>query len=206
MMFPLQQTQLPIRLHVVSRTPGRIRLRIAPEQRQDEVMNDIKQLLQTYLSGIERVRTNTQTGSVTLYFSGGMAPFEAAFSTLCQSGVILSDIPTGQSTIATRLTTALAGINQRVNLATEGSMDLRLLFPLLLTFLALRQVFSNSPRLNTAPWYILAWYAFDSFMKLNRSQGDPPLEIQTLETEAVPVAQPTRDRDGGSVKRQKASL
>jgi hypothetical protein len=42
--------------------------------------------------------------------------------------------------------------------------------PLFLSLLALRQLFSKSPRLKTAPWYILAWYAFDSFLKLN----DPP--------------------------------
>jgi len=46
-------------------------------------------------------------------------------------------------------------------------MDLRFLFPLILTLLALQQLFSKSPCLNTAPWYILAWYAFDSFLKLN---------------------------------------
>jgi hypothetical protein len=174
----LEQGNLPIRLHIVSKTQGRIRLRIAPEHRQDEVMTGIKHLIETFLDGIEHIRTNTQTGSVVIYFTGEIAQLEDAFSTLNASGIVLNDTPTEKSTAAARLTTAISGLNQRVNLATEGTIDLRFLFPLLLALLALRQLFSKSPRLNTAPWYILAWYAFDSFVKLNSSDSDKSQKLK----------------------------
>jgi hypothetical protein len=57
--------------------------------------------------------------------------------------------------------------------ATAGSVDLRFLFPLLLSLLALRQIFTKSPGLKTSHWYVLAWYAFDSFMKLNNTKESP---------------------------------
>nr|OEJ74038.1 hypothetical protein BH720_16560 [Desertifilum tharense IPPAS B-1220] len=111
------------------------------------------------------------------------------------SGIVLNDTPTGKLTATTKLTRAIARLNQRVNLATEGTMDLRFLFPLLLALLSLRQMFSKSPRLNTAPWYILAWYAFDSFMKLN-SQEDKVAtpEMQTNETQTLNTHNPTKNR------------
>jgi hypothetical protein len=162
-----QPTNLPIHLHIVSQTPKRIRLRIAPEHRQEEVMEEIKDLLPTFLGGVEQVRTNLTTGSVTIYFAQKRGGLEDVFSCLREGGIVVSDVPSQPATAAARLTSSMAALNRRVNLATEGSLDLRFLLPLFLAALALRQFFSGGPRLNTAPWYILAWYAFDSFMKLN---------------------------------------
>lgn len=170
MQFPtLEHVNLPIRLHVVSKTPGRIRLRVAPEYRQEQLMNEIKQLVKTFSREVTQVRTNPQTGSIVICFTGETSQFENTFLTLTQSGMILNDIPAEVTTATSKVTQKISRFNQQINLATEGSVDLRFLFPLILALLALRQLFSKSPRLNTAPWYILAWYAFDSFVKLNSS-------------------------------------
>jgi len=179
----LEHVNLPIRLHIVSKTPGRIRLRVAPEYRQDHLMNEIKQLLTTLSGEVTQVRTNAQTGSIVIYFTGEISQFENIFSTLSQSGMILNDIPVEVTTATSKVTQTISRFNQRINLATEGSVDLRFLFPLILALLALRQLFSKSPRLNTAPWYILAWYAFDSFIKLNSSNESQKVTKTTHSTE-----------------------
>jgi hypothetical protein len=197
----LQHVKLPIRLHVVSKTPGRIRLRVAPEYRQDSTMAEIANALKTFVTSIEKVHTNAQTGSITISFRGETKQLEDAFSNLSQFGVILNDIPIAESTASDKVTAAMAGLNQRVKLATEGSLDLRFLFPLLLALLAVRQMVSKSPRLNTAPWYVLAWYAFDSFMKLNAPQQDTVMQTegQALNSQK-PVRNQPRRRQAAQVK------
>jgi hypothetical protein len=52
--------------------------------------------------------------------------------------------------------------------ATDGQ-DLRALLPLGVGLLALRQALRGRGRLDDAPWYVLGWYAFDSFWKLRPS-------------------------------------
>jgi hypothetical protein len=64
-----------------------------------------------------------------------------------------------------------------------------------------RQMVSKSPRLNTAPWYVLAWYAFDSFMKLNAPQQDTVMQTegQALNSQK-PVRNQPRRRQAAQVK------
>jgi hypothetical protein len=49
-------------------------------------------------------------------------------------------------------------------------VDLRFLFPLSLSLLALRQLLVKGWQLELIPWYVLAWYAFDSFIKLHPTE------------------------------------
>jgi hypothetical protein len=168
--FPLEKVSTPIYLQVVSRTPGRIRWRVSPEHREGETMSQIASAIQVFFPQIHTIRTNIQTGSLTVYYEREQVNWEEILSQLPSLGVILEDTPKilpETSQAAANLTSAMAGLNQRVKQATEGSFDLRFLMPLFLSLLALRQLFSKSPRLKTAPWYVLAWYAFDSFLKLN---------------------------------------
>ena len=171
--FPLEKVSTPLRLQVISRTPGRVRLRVSPEHREGETMSQIASAIAVFFPQIHKIRTNIQTGSLTVYYEGEQVNFEEILSQLPSFGVIIEDgakILPETSQAAANLTSVMAGLNQRVKQATEGSFDLRILMPLFLSLLALRQLFSKSPRLKTAPWYLLAWYAFDSFLKLN----EPP--------------------------------
>jgi len=77
--------------------------------------------------------------------------------------------PGGQSETATGVMSAMAELNERVRWMTNGAADLRLLLPLGLGALALRQVLDKGFELEEIPWYTLAWYAFDSFVKLHNS-------------------------------------
>jgi hypothetical protein len=133
-------------------------------------MSQVASAIKVFFPQIHRVRTNVQTGSLTVYYEHEQVNFEEMLSQLSSFGVIIDDearVLPETSQAAANLTRVMAGLNQRVKQATEGTLDLRFLIPLFLSLLALRQLFSKSPRLKTAPWYVLAWYAFDSFLKLN---------------------------------------
>lgn len=69
--------------------------------------------------------------------------------------------------VAEGLSNAVSQFNEQVKQTTVGVVDLRLLVPAGLAALAFRQMLSKGLQLDEIPWYTLAWYAFDTFMKLN---------------------------------------
>ncbi len=62
--------------------------------------------------------------------------------------------------------------DRRVAETSGGTADLRTLVPISFAVLAARQILSG--QLGSIPGYVLLWYAFDSFMKLRRS--DPGID------------------------------
>jgi hypothetical protein len=181
----------PISFQVVSRTPGRLRLRICRQYRESEKMAEIASILPAFFPQIEEIRSNAQTGSLTVYYAPEAIALEEVLPQLQNFGVVLEDAPKAlpeTSQAAANLTGVLAALNQRVKQVTAGEVDLRFLVPLFFGLLALRQAFLKSPRLKTAPWYVLAWYAFDSFLKLNRPPTKPAPKKQ------LPPTQPEGDK------------
>lgn len=176
--FPLQEGSQLIHLKLVSRTPGRVRLRVPPERRDAGAMAEIASGINTFFPQIQTIRTNSQTGSITVYYEPEKVDFENILPLLPSFGIVLDagapkPLPETSQASAS-ITSAVAGLNQRLKQTTEGAVDLRFLVPLFFTLLALRQLFAKTPRLQTAPWYVLAWYAFDSFLKLNNVWEERP--------------------------------
>ncbi|HEY9752374.1 MAG TPA: hypothetical protein V6C46_05455 [Coleofasciculaceae cyanobacterium] len=164
---------LPIQLRVLSQTPDRLRVRLAQAYWEPEVMEQIALALQQLMDSVQRVKTNPQTGSLTLYLGAGQESWETIVGPLEEMGVIAiaadaADLPSASQ----QLTGLMASWNQRVNQWTEGTADLRFLMPMALAILALRRLLAKGGGLQSAPWYILAWYAFDSFIKLNSPQTE----------------------------------
>lgn len=157
---------LPIRVHLVSRAPGRVRLRVSSPHRHNHKMESIACALNERLE-IYRVRTNVQSGSITVFHTREYSSFENICAILQDLGIIFHDVTEGQSRAAAGVTQAAADLNQRVNRATRGAVDLRFLIPLSFSALALRQLLVKGLQLEIIPWYVLAWYAFDSFIKLH---------------------------------------
>jgi hypothetical protein len=163
----LDSVPLPLHIYIVSNTPGRLRFRVAREHRQPATLATIADTLKSFADQVHTVRATVSTGSITLYYSGDAVDFNETMAALQQFGMVVVDVPSGRSQASTQVTNTLARANQWLAFQTEGTMDLRVLVPLIFAFLALRQL-TKSPGLNTAPWYVLAWYAFDSFCKLNQ--------------------------------------
>jgi hypothetical protein len=168
---------LPIHAAIVSRTPGRIRLRIARLHRQHHKIEPITKALKERLE-IDRVKTNLKNGSIIVYHERDRSSFDDIEAVLKDLGIVFLEItesatiPTGKSQAATEVSNAVFDLNKRVKKATNGAVDLRFLLPLSFSALAVRQLLIKGLQLEIIPWYVLAWYAFDSFIKLHYT-SDP---------------------------------
>jgi hypothetical protein len=82
-------------------------------------------------------------------------------------------VPEGQSHGAAGINNFVSTLNEHTGRMTQGVADLRLLMSLGLGAVALRQLIVKGLELDEIPWYTLAWYAFDSFGKLNQGYAPP---------------------------------
>ena len=156
----------PISTRVVSSTPGRLRLRVAPSHRQSGEMQRIANELQTN-PNVHQVRMNIPNGSIVINHDGEDGSLHNVFTSLRDLGIIFGDIALGKSDAAEEVSNAVVDLNKRVRQATDNVVDLRFLFPLGLGIFSIRQLLARGLQLETIPWYVLAWYAFDSFIKLH---------------------------------------
>lgn len=151
---------------IVSKTPGRLRLRVARQHRKPEEMQRIAHILEAQ-PNVTQVRTNISQGSIVINHDHKDESWENLVGTLIDLGIIFADIAEGKSDVAMDVSGAVVDLNKRVEQATNGAVDLRLLFPFGLSILAVRQLMKQGLQIEIIPWYVLAWYAFDSFIKLH---------------------------------------
>ncbi len=157
---------------VVSNTPGRLRLRIAQPHRQVRYMQRLVSSLEAH-PNVYQVKSNIHHGSILIHHDGGDNSLENILSTLWDLGIIFKDITEGKSEAATEVSNAVVDLNKRVQRATNNFVDLRFLFPLTLGVLSIRQLIIKGLQFEIIPWYVLAWYAFDSFLKLHALSVKP---------------------------------
>lgn len=157
---------------IVSQTSGRLRIRLAREARDQKLIHSLANYLKNKLE-ISRIRTNLQTGSITIFYATNLSNFQQIKADFLNLGVQLldrdfsPDVWTQKSLGAEKIVNFLGAVNQRVGQETQGTIDLRLLVPLGFSVLAIRQLLIKGLILDYIPWYVLAWYAFDSFIKLH---------------------------------------
>jgi hypothetical protein len=156
----------PILTKIVSNTPGRLRLRVAHSHRQKEEMQRLAKTLEANPS-INNVRMNVQQGSITIQHNRDDESFKNVLTTLYDLGIIFADITGGKSEAAAGVSDSIVDLNKRVHDATKGLIDLRIIMPIGLATLSIRQLLIKGLQLEIIPWYVLAWYAFDSFIKLH---------------------------------------
>ncbi|MDJ0620382.1 MAG: hypothetical protein QNJ63_27195 [Calothrix sp. MO_192.B10] len=166
------QNLFSLEAQIISQTPGRVRLRVIPAHRQQQkivpLVNALKARLEIY-----RVKNNIPTGSITVLHGRELLSSQDMLTVLQDLGVNLVEIAqesgrsTSNSSSAAAVIKTASDLNQRVKTATDDAIDLRFLFPLSLGVLAARQLIVKGWQLEFIPWYVLAWYAFDSFLKLN---------------------------------------
>lgn len=74
------------------------------------------------------------------------------------------------SVLAQTVQKGMSEFDTRIREATQGTVDARSLTPIVFGGLALRQLIFKGLQLDDVPWYVLAWYSFDSFMKFHDRQ------------------------------------
>jgi hypothetical protein len=166
--------------HIVSSTPHRTRFRVSQKRRNKAEMKRIAEALKAE-PDVTEVHTNVQTGSIVVQHEYRHNSLQDISATLQDLGIILGtvvgvEIPSmdGKSAVASDLTSAVSDLNKRVGEATKGIVDLRFIIPLGLGTLAIRQLLRNGWQIEAAPWYVLAYYAFDSFIKLHYTEEPEP--------------------------------
>jgi hypothetical protein len=165
----LKTLHKPISTKIVSDTPGRLRLRVAPRDRSSGKMQQIANLLEAQ-PNISQVKTNIAHGSILINHDGQADSLKNLLATLQDIGIIFADITESNSEAAVGVSSAVVDLNKRVQQTTNGVVDLRFMFPLGLSILAVRQLLAKGLQFETIPWYVMAWYAFDSFIKLNNAK------------------------------------
>lgn len=171
-------------------------------------MTRITHALRTH-PDVREVRTNVQTGSIVIHHADRDDSLDAIATVLQDLGVVLGsvidvDLPfsRGKSEVAADLTNAVADLNEGVGKATNGVVDLRLLVPVGLATLALRELLRTGWEFEAAPWYVLAWYAFDSFIKLHYTAEPPTTQQPSSKSSSNGSAEP----DGHNAEAQRFSL
>ena len=165
---------------VVHSAPGRLRLRIngTTSAERDEVLDALAAL--TSREGVESVRTDRRTGSALVTWNPESLDLNGAFELVRTAHQALHELlPPPLLEVAERpisemaagIQTGLGHADRTVRRATRGTIDLRMLVPVGLAGLSIRQLARTGPQLKMMPWYVLAYYAFDTFIKLH--QGLP---------------------------------
>lgn len=167
-------TLLDRHTHILSATPSRTRIRLSAKRRTPEEIDRLTRGLQARPE-VYSVRPNSLTGSMVIHHSTVPDILTILTATLRDLGVILFQVfapdalpLAGKSAAADSIFTAVDDLDRQIGQLTDNLVDLRFLFPLGLGGLAIHQLLKNGWQLETAPWYVLAYYAFDSFLKLNQ--------------------------------------
>ena len=171
----------PTAARVASATPGRVRLRLAPDARQPELAQQIQKHFQAQ-DGVQRVTTNPATGSVVVHYDHHAVSHADLLDSMHDIGVIVEEVMAGEPTevfdgtqhsdSAHDVIRTFQRIDDRLLRATNHRLDLKLLFPIGLFAIGMRQILTRGLGVTEVPAYVLLWYAFDSFWKFHRQ---PPI-------------------------------
>lgn len=161
-------------------TSSRLRLRVEGDPDEVAVLLDSVAGRAAEHPGVRSVRTDPRTGSALLTWDPERLDLAAAIELCRKAHQALRDIAPPQvadaveqplSLAASRLVERLSAANRRVHDASGGKVDLRFLVPAGFAALSLRQLLRTGPATASIPWYALAYYAFDSFVKLHDDDG-----------------------------------
>jgi hypothetical protein len=177
-----------LRASIPHAVPGRLRVKV--QGRQSEV-RDVLRAVRESLSGQPGIRSVTaepRTGSALVVFDPEELDLQSAVALVQKAHEALAEVlpPSLQakadeevSVVAAALTHKLSRLDRTVYRATHGVLDLRMVVPISLAGLSARQLIRYGVRFRSVPWYTLAYYSFDTFIKLHISpprgdRGDRP--------------------------------
>lgn len=163
---------------IVSSAPGRTRFKLPSHHRNPEEMARISSALQSH-PDVDNVQYNAQTGSILVHHNPHHRSLEQFEDIMKDFGVIFADVTgsaellsfDGTSESSFDLTKALSDLNQQVLLATNGVVDLQYVLPLGLGAIAVLQLLTFGWQFELVPWFVLGYFAVDSYIKLNSNQA-----------------------------------
>ena len=144
---------------IVSHTPKRTRIRVSRKRQTPKEMARLAEALEASPK-VSKVETNLTAGTIIVHHEEKALPDIKA--RLQDLGVILM-AATGVETSSKSLADAVSELDSW----TKGILNLKLLVPLGFAALAVLQIARRGLEIGGAPWYLLAYFAFESFTKLN---------------------------------------
>lgn len=166
---------------VVSSVPGRTRFRVPTHHRNEHDMNRVATRLQDS-AGVCNVEYNLKTGSILVNHEHHEGKLEDIKDVMRDLGVVFASVTEagelvhiggGESQEGLGLPDAVYDLNLRLREATGGIIDLRFVLPLALAWLGVFQYMSYGLQFELIPWYVLFYFAIDTFIKLNFSKSAP---------------------------------
>ncbi|MDR3566994.1 MAG: hypothetical protein P4L43_03095 [Syntrophobacteraceae bacterium] len=148
---------------IVSSTPRRTRIRVSKKRRSLKEMTRLAQALQAS-PNVSEVETNLYAGTLIVHHKEkALAGIEAELKDL---GVIVM-AATGVETSASSLSDAVFDLEKQAGPLLANLVDLKMLVPIGFGALAALQLARRGLEIGGAPWYLLAYFALESFVKLN---------------------------------------
>lgn len=160
---------------VESTVPGRIRVRLPRHERREDVLDEIKAILQD-VDGIRRIQANLNTGSVLIEHdpevvgSEDLLDVAKAAELIFEPGEELPHIleevrwPREVSLAAHSIMKSFRKFDRGVSSLTGGRIDGKMLIILFLLLLGIKRLLANGKRPG-APWHALFWYAYSMFVQ-----------------------------------------
>ena len=165
-----QPISVPGGIEVVSVVAGRIRLRARRRPLGGDALAALGRALEA-VDGVGEVELRAHSSSAIIRFDVGQEA--AVLDGLRALGVELPEPRSawGEADPAAVIGEAVSAVNRAVA-GRVPSGDLRLLVPLGLGLLSVRQALRGRDRLRDAPWYVLAWYASETFLRFHDHVGE----------------------------------
>ncbi len=149
-------------VRVASAVPGRIRLRATDAEGRRRLASVAGELADG--AGVTAVDVRSRSASVVVRFdpqkAGEVAERLVALGVDLRGGVAVARAGRPAGAVGA----AVASANRAVAERLDGT-DLRVLVPLGLGLLAARRAMRGEERLADAPWYVIAWYASETFWR-----------------------------------------
>ena len=165
-------SELPLATaRVASSIPGRLRLRLPATPAGRSMLAAVA----AALAGDDDLlvaESRPRSGSLVIHYDPARSV--DVWVRLRGLGLQVPDAPAGAAPEpvdpGARVITAVRRLDALVPRVAAGH-DLRTLVPLTYGLLAARQFLRGEQRLTEAPWYVLAWYASETFQKAQRSRA-----------------------------------
>ena len=160
----------PAAIEVVSAVAGRMRLRARRRPLGGEALAALGGALEA-IDGVSDVELRAQSSSAVIRFDA--ADTASVADGLRALGVEVPErrAASGVADPAAVIGEAASAVNRAVAGRVPGA-DLRLLVPLGLGLLSVRQALRGRDRVGDAPWYLLAWYASETYFRFHDRVGE----------------------------------
>lgn len=157
------------RAYVIHRTRDRLRLRVREKRQDPEYFEEVRARL-ALVTGVERVRVNSTTGSIVLLHPE--ASFDEIALGLSQLDLFKFDShPEPAISALNQFQAEVTRINQFINQGTAGIVDLKTVAVIVFVLLAIRQMQRGS---LFGPALPLLWNAVDLALRFRKEQPPEP--------------------------------